>query len=96
MAVYRVDIFTADPDPVRRWIDDNVPAENVVRTKVLTKPNVGSNFAAVFTRKEYADAFKRHWATRSADDLAAAPDKWNAWAARQEEASRTDEPTNRT
>jgi len=96
MAAYRVDFFVADPDEVRRWIDDNVPTVNLIRTQVFTKPYGGSFFVAVFNRKEYADAFERHWGAQSAGDMAALPEKWKAWAARQEAASRINKRTNET
>lgn len=96
MTVYRVDLFVADPDELRRWIADNVPAAGVVRTQVFPKQYGSGVFVAVFNRKEYADAFERHWAAKAADDLANLPDKWKAWAAHQEAAPRPEESTEST
>ena len=91
MAAYRVDFFVRDPSTVRQWIDDNVPAANVVRTQVFTKPYGGGIFVAVFNQKQCADAFERHWASISADDVADLPIKVKAWAVHRDAASADDE-----
>lgn len=60
MAVYRVDVLIADPDPVFQWIEDNVPKSLVVR-KIGYKTVKGWYVKAVFKRQSDAELFHHRW-----------------------------------
>ncbi|PAP74787.1 hypothetical protein B1759_16540 [Rubrivirga sp. SAORIC476] len=60
MAVYRVDVLAAEPQPVFDWIKANVPEDQVVRV-VAFESVKGHYFKCVFRRQSDAELFNRWW-----------------------------------
>lgn len=60
MAVYRVDLLTAEPDPVFDWLGANISESLVVRSVAYRTVRVWY-FKCVFKRREDSEAFHRRW-----------------------------------
>ena len=71
MAVYRVDVLIEDPEPVFKWIEDNVPNGLVVR-KIAYKTDQGWYVKAVFKRQRDAELFHHRWYPEADDHTVAA------------------------
>jgi hypothetical protein len=71
MAVYRVDVLIEDPEPVFKWIEDNMSRGLVVR-KIAYQTVRGWYVKAVFKHQSDAELFHRRWFPEADDHTVAA------------------------
>ena len=71
MAVYRVDVLTDDAGAFQHWVCDHVPKSALIRS-VGFRTVKGWYFKNVFSDKQIAEQFHRHWYPDAADHIVVA------------------------
>ena len=69
MTAYRVDIETHDPDSFSKWIRENIPSSVLVRSVGYPVRKKGWYFKNVFSDRDVAQDFHRHWYPEESHDV---------------------------